>query len=217
VKLLLAAAVAGVWVTTASAAVPALKHTSAGTAAAKGSLLTLKDLGKGWTAIGSGPPSLQLACNGYQPSVRGLVEIGSASSPNFSGGNGGPFVSQVTSVLAGARQASNLWSHAVKPGLISCVAQSLESITSRGIKVKILAQGALKIPNVADRTAAYRVSATLSSSKQTIKTYFDIVLVESGQTITEVTFSSLVNPVPANFEHGVAVIIARRLGSGPAA
>ena len=215
-KLPIAALIAGICVSAASAAAPAMKHTSAGTTVAKASLLTLKDLGKGWTASGAGLTSLQFSCNGYQPNAKGLVEIGSASSSNFTGGTGGPFIAQVTSVLRGAQQANVLWTRAVKPGLITCVAQSLETITSRGIKVKILSQGALPISNVADRTAGYRVAATLSSKKQKLKTYFDVVLVQSGQTITEVTFSSLVSPVPKNFEHAVALIVARRLG-GPAA
>jgi hypothetical protein len=106
----------------------------------------------------------------------------------------------------------------VRPGLITCVAQTLKTITTRGIRVAITSQGALPISNVADRTAGYRVAATLSSKKQKLKTYFDVVLVESGSTIYEITFSSLVSPVPANFERGVALIIAKRVGgTGPAA
>ncbi len=217
-KLLVAVLAACIYVCGAAAAVPAKKHTSAGMRAAKASLLTLEDLGKGWIATKSGSTGLQLACNGYKPSGKGIAEIGSASSPNFTGGSTGPFVVQLTSVVASTQQASTLWSRAVKPGLITCVAQTLQTITSRGIHVAITSQGALQISNVADRTAGYQVAATLSSKKQKLKTYFDVVLVESGPTIYEITFSSLVRPVPASFERGVALIIARRIGgSGPAA
>ena len=217
-RLLVAAMAACFCASGAAAAVPAKKHTPSGMTAAKSSLLTLKDLGKGWTATKAGSTGLQLSCTGYQPSGKGIVEIGSASSPNFTGGSTGPFLVQLASVFANTREAGTLWTRAVRPGLITCVAQTLKTITTRGIRVAITSQGALPISNVADRTAGYRVAATLSSKKQKLKTYFDVVLVESGSTIYEITFSSLVSPVPANFERGVALIIAKRLGgTGPAA
>ena len=217
-KLLVASVVACICASGAAAALPAKKHTTAGTTAAKSSLLTLKDLGKGWTAAKTASTGLQLACPGYQPSGKGILEIGSASSPNFNGGSSGPFLIQLTSVFASSKQATTLWNRAVRPGLITCVTQTLETITTKGIKVAITSQGALPIANVADKTTAYRVAATLRSKTQKLKTYLDVVLVKSGATIYGITFSSLVRPIPANFEHGVALIIARHLnGKGPAA
>ena len=44
-----------------------------------------------------------------------------------------------------------------------------------------------------------------------VKTFFDVVLVQSGATIYEITFSSLVSPIPSSFEHGVPLIISRRI------
>ncbi len=213
-KLLVAFAVAGACVSAATATaanVPVKRHTSAGTSAARASLLTLKILGKGWTATKAGPGGLQATCTGYQPSMKGIVETGAAASANFTGGTTGPFIVQLTSVYASAGQASAFWNRAVKPGLITCVAQTLETVTSRGIKVKINSQGPLKLAKAGSMSAAYRVVATLTSAKQKLTTYFDVILVGSGQTVSEVTISSFQSPPPANFEHALALLVSRKI------
>jgi hypothetical protein len=220
-KAVLVAVVAGLFVGTATAAGPgsgpAQQHTGAGTREAKASLITLRDLGTPWKATGPGPARLRLSCAGFHPSPKGLAEIGSASSPNFAAGSSGPFIAQTTSVLARSGQARILWSRAVRPELVRCVTQSLRAIAANGIKVDIVSQRSIPIANVAEQTAAYRVSANLGTSKEKLKTYFDVVLVQSGRTITELTFSSLAVPLPVKVEHGVALLVARRLGEGPIA
>ena len=105
----------------------------------------------------------------------------------------------------------------MRPELVRCVTQSLRAIAANGVKVDIVSQRSLPIANVAEQTAAYRVSANLGTSKEKLKTYFDVVLVQSGRTITELTFSSLAVPLPVKVEHGVALLVARRLGEGPIA
>jgi hypothetical protein len=210
---------AGIYAGAAAAGIPALKHTPAGMKTAVSSLLTLKDLGRGWTAQkATSSTGIRLSCNGFPVSGAGVVEIGSAESPSFKGGTTGPFVLQQTSVYETTKDANTWWNRGVKPGLITCVAQSLAPLAAQGIKVTITSQGKLPMASVGDRLAAYRVVATLSTTNGKRKTYFDVVLVQSGRTITEVSYSSLVKPVPANFEHAVALIFARRSGSaGPAA
>jgi hypothetical protein len=190
---------------------PTAKHTGAGTSTANASLITLKVLGKGWTATKSTAGGLQVTCKGYQPSMQGLTETGAATSPSFSGGTGGPFIVQLTSVFKSAGQASALWNRAVKPGLIACVTQTLETVTAKGIKVTVSSQGPLKLAKVLPMTAAYRVVATLASKKQKLKTYFDVILVASGETVSEITISSFVSSVPANFEHALALIVAHNI------
>lgn len=218
-RLFVAMIVAGIYVATADAGIPALKHTPAGMKAASASLLTLKDLGKGWTLQkATSTMGVRLSCNGFQTSARGIVEVGSAESPTFSGGSTGPFVVQETSVYASEQQANTWWQRGVKPGLIACVAQSLDPIAAKGIKVTVTSQGPLKMASAGDRLAAYRVVATLSTKAGKRKTYFDVVLVQSGRAISEVSYSSLLTPVPTNFEHAVALIFAHRSGTaGPAA
>ena len=212
----MAVATAAVLAGTASAAGPKVAHTATGNARAGKSIVSGK-IYKGWTATKSTSKGVNLSCPGYVPSGSGVVEIGSAGSPNYASTSEGPFVLQQTSVYATAGQASTLWSRAVKAGLIACVAQSLDTIKSKGITVKLASEGALKVTSVGDKTAGYRVAATLSSAKQkALKTYFDVVLVQVGNAITEFTFSSLVSPVPAKVEYAFALLAARNLGASGA-
>jgi hypothetical protein len=205
-----AAAAAGA----ADRSAPAVRETAAGTAAARASLLTRGDLGTGWTASATRPSGLLVSCSGHRPSGAGIVETGDASSPTFAAGKVGPFIVQVTSVYASDAQASAYWRRAVTAGLVGCARQSLQTITARGIRVKVLSQGDLPVANVAPMTAAYRVVATLSSpAERALKTYVDWILVGRGRELTEIMISSFQLP-PADFENALAVIANARMGGG---
>src|SRR5919199_287780 len=57
-----------------AAGAPAVHHTQAGMSAARASLLVLKDLGKGWTAVRAvRQESVPLTCRGHSPSAKGIV------------------------------------------------------------------------------------------------------------------------------------------------
>jgi hypothetical protein len=211
--LLAAAVLAG----PAAAAAPPARHTAGGTAAAKASLLELSDLGKAWTAGARGAPGIQLACKGWAPSGKGIVETGAAGSPSFAGTQVGPFVSQTTSVYASPKQASSYWARAVRPGLVACVVQTVDAIEAQGIQVKVLSKGALPVSKVSSLTAGYRVVANLTAPGKTPrKLYFDVVLVGRGNTLSELSMTSFVAPVPAKVENALAKLVASRIG-GPTA
>lgn len=199
----------------ASATAPAAKHTAAGNKTAKSSLLTVSVLGKGWKSSGATATGLVLSCPGFQPSGKGIVETGVASTGSLSTGSVGPFVSQATSVYGSAGQAAKYWARAVKPGLIKCVAQTVEAIGAQGVKVSITKQGNLPLTKVVDMTSAYRVVATLSSAKRHYKRqlYFDVIVLGQGKTLSEITISSIVSPVPAKVEAALATIVAHKLGA----
>jgi hypothetical protein len=200
----------------AAASGPKVALTSGGNAAAKATLITLSDLGKGWTSKPAQTGGLQVACSGYQPSFKGIVETGAAGSPAFSAGTVGPFFSQITSVYGSAHQASTLWSRAIRAGLIACVADSVKAIgtAGQGVKVKITSQQPLTIQKATSLESAYRVIATLTSAKVKYKrtVYFDVVVVAKGTTITELTFSSFQAPVPAKVEAALGALAAHRIG-----
>jgi hypothetical protein len=213
-RLLTVLLAAATFVGTAAAAGPVAQHTSAGDTAAKASLLTISDLGKGWTAGQTGTPGLKLSCAGWAPSGKGVVEIGVAGSPSFSATQVGPFVSQTTSVYGSAKQASTFWSRAVKPGLIACVTKTVQAISSQGVKVAISSQGNLPFGKVSSLTSAYRVVATLSSPnvKAKRKLYFDVLLVGQGSTLSEITLASYTAPVPAKVESALATLVVHKIG-----
>jgi hypothetical protein len=203
---------AAVLVGPAAGAAPSQQHTAAGAAAATASLLTLADLGKGWTAGAKGTPGLHLTCKGYSPSGKGVVETGAAGSPGFANSDVGPWVSQTTSVYATTKQASTLWTRAVRPGLVACVTQTVEAVEAQGIKVKVVSQGKLPFGKVTPLTAAYRVVANLTSPGKTArKLYFDVVLVGKGNTLSEITLTSFAAPVPGKVESALATLVSHRL------
>jgi hypothetical protein len=200
----------------AAASEPTQKHTKAGTAAAKATLLQAGDLGSGWTAKNAGASSPTFTCRGYAPKLSDIVETGSATSPDFSAGGAGPFIVQETGVYASPAQAAALWRRAVKPGLAKCAEQTLETVSAQGIKVTNGKSGVLPIAKVVPHTAGYRVVATLKSKTQSLKTYFDVIVISHGATVAEVTLSSFVHPVPAKVENALATLVARRMGASPA-
>jgi hypothetical protein len=196
----------------ATAAAPSQQHTPAGTAAAKASLLTLNDLGKGWTAGATGTPGLHLSCKGYSPSGKGVVETGAAGSPGFASSNVGPWVSQTTSVYGSSKQASTLWTRAVRPGLVACVTQTVKAVEAQGIKVNVVSQGKLPFGKITRLIAAYRVVANLTSAGKTArKLFFDVVLVGKGNTLSEITLTSFAAPVPAKVESALVALVSRRM------
>lgn len=216
-KLALVVTAAAICVATAAAATgpPRARHTAAGTKLAQSSLLRVGDFGNTWTqSPNAASPGLDLSCPGYTPKQGDLIEIGTATSPNFKGGNVGPFVLQKTSVYATPQTAATLWQRSVKPGLVECVAQSLEALKSKGVGVTISSRETVPLGAVGDRSASYRVVATLTTKQQRLQTYFDVLLLGSGKTITEVTVSQFQKPPPLKWEIALAKIAARRIGSG---
>ena len=220
-KLALVVTAAAIGAATAAAATapPRPSHTSDGTKLAQASLVRVSDFGSGWTEKAGGTSTgLNLSCTGFTPKQNDLVETGTATSPLFKGSAIGPFVVHKTSVYESAKTAETLWRRTVKPRLVDCVAQSLQRLTSEGIAVEITSKATVPLGALADRSATYRVVATLTTKKQRVKTYLDVVLLGSGRTITQLTISRYQKPPPLKWELALAKIAARRIGAGgPAA
>jgi hypothetical protein len=210
-------AAAGLTAAAAAAAPgPRAAHTSEGAKLASSSLLRVSELGNGWTAekVAGTATGINFSCQGFTPKQQDLVEIGTATSPNFKASAIGPFVVQKTSVYEDAATVETLWRRAVKPRLVECVAQSLQGLEDRGVRVTIDSKNTLPIGAMAKHSAAYRVVATLTTSKQRLKTYFDVVLLASRRAITELTISQFQKAPPLAWEQGLSKLAARRLGAG---
>jgi len=194
---------------------PVIQHTSAGTQLAQSSLLRVGDFGSGWTssAAAGAARGLNFSCSGFGPKQNDVVEIGTADSPQFKGGAIGPFVNQRTSVYESSKAARTLWGRAIKPKIADCVAQSLNALRSRGVTVSITASNTIPLGAIGDGAAGYRIVATLSG-KSRIKTYYDMIFLNGGRTITQLTISQFQKPVPLKWEVALAKIAARRLGAG---
>jgi hypothetical protein len=215
VKLALAVTAAGVCAAAATAATnPQIDHTAAGTKLAQASLLRIGDFGSGWTQEAAGPAQgLNFACAGVTPKQNDVVEIGAASSPTFKATAVGPAVAQRTSAYESVKDAETLWKRGVKPRLIECVAQTVESVSRRGIGVRITARETLRVGAIGDGSVGYRVVATITG-KQRLKTYFDVIMVRGGRTITQLTLSAYQKPPPLKWEIALTKMAARRMGAG---
>ncbi len=197
-----------------AAVTPAMHHTSADTTTAQHSLLRASDFGMGWTGKASPQSGVLLSCSGYSVNGAGIVETGAASSPDFSYKSTGPFVSQKTSVYATSAETNTYWQRGVTPGLVTCVAQTLEALRSRGIKVTITSQGKLPFSTALSHTAAYRVVATVGKNKLTY--YLDVIILGEGRSIASLAITSIQTPTSGNVERALASLIATRL-NGPGA
>ena len=193
-------------------AAPAVKPTAADTKAAQKTLITAADLGKPWSGKTSAQAGVQLSCKGHQPSGAGIVETGVATSQTLSPAATGPFLLQNTSVFATAAQANAYWKRAVDAGLADCVAQTVEGLGAKGVKVTILSKGKLPLSTSLAHTAAYRVKA--KANKLTL--YYDVLLLGDGRTITSIAISEFQAPVAAAVEQGLANLVIKKLG-GPSA
>jgi hypothetical protein len=216
VKLALVVAVAAAVTAAAGAATsPQIAHTAAGTRLAQASMLRLGDFGSGWTqeAATGKSAGLSFACPGVTPKQDDIVEIGNATSPTFKASAVGPSVVQRSSTYVTPKAAATLWKRAVKPRLIECLAQSLETLKSRGVGVAITARDTLPVGAIGDGAVGYRVVATITG-KQRLKTYYDMVVLRGGQTITQLTISSFLKPPPLKWEIALSKIAARRMGAG---
>ena len=198
-----------------AAAGPAMKHTSADTRTAQASLLKSSDFAKTWSGTTSPQNGVALSCSGHSVNGAGIVETGAAASPNFSDGTTGPFVNQNTSVYATSAEANTYWHRAVTPGLVTCVAQTLEALRSRGITVTITSQGKHPLSTSLAHTTAYRVVASVGKNK--LKYYLDVVVLGEGRAVTSLTIVSIQMPFSAKVESALAILVAARLSGGPGA
>jgi len=215
-KVALVVTAAVLWVSAAAAATsPKVAHTAEGTTLAQDSLLRIGDFGSGWTSAAAtgGSTGLSFACSGFTPKQNDVTEIGSASSPSFKASVVGPIVVQRTSVYASAKEAEKLWRRAVKPKLVDCAVQSLQALGSRGVTVSITGTSRVALPALGDGVAGYRVVATLTSRSR-LKTFYDVIVVRGGRSITQITISQFQKPVPLKVETALAKVAARRMGAG---
>jgi hypothetical protein len=198
-----------------AAMTPAMKHTTADTATAQASLVKVSDLGMGWTGKASAQRGVVLSCSGHSVSGAGIVETGAASSPTFSHVPG-TFVSQNTSVYASTSQANAYWRRAVTPALVTCAAQTLEALRSRGITVSITSRGKLAVSTPLAHAAAYRVVATVGKNKLTY--YLDAIVLGSGRAITSLAIITIEAPTSMKVENALTGLVVSRLhGPGAAA
>jgi hypothetical protein len=193
------------------ATTPGVHHTPGGMTAAHRSLAARVDLGPGWKAGPTPKKPGALACR-TPTSLKGVVETGAAVSPTYSASGSGPFVSGSAFVYDTAAGAARFFAQIAKPNALPCLAQSLATGKSTsGVTFTVTGRQTLAAPRVGVSAAAYRVVGRATITAQKVTVYADVILLQRGSTIAELTFASFSTPVPPTTETRIARAAASRL------
>ena len=194
-----------------SAGAAATHHDRSGMAIARASLITGRDFGSGWSSSPAPRKVPTLTCPAFDPGFGKAVETGAAASRRYQNGDAGPFVSESTHVFATPVQAAGVASRVMRPGLIRCVRSSLTSGSGQGVTYEVSRAHALSVPELGARDAGYRAAGTASQTYQIVNVYLDLVVIQSGQTVTELSFASFLEAPAAGVEHRLARLVAQRI------
>jgi hypothetical protein len=194
----------------AGASNPKRATTPAGTALAKSVALELSDLPAGWKAAAGGVGAGTVTCKSFSPKQSDLTTIGTAET-SFASSDGLNNAITSVSVFKTPAQAQTSWSRLVRPALLACLASSLESLANKTTTVKVTSKGSLPLRVPGRRHAGYRVTADVTLSGQTFKTYLDAILQGAGQTDTAVLLTSVGQAPAKALESKLAATVARRL------
>lgn len=200
--------------TTTPAPTLVVKHTDAGTAAARAVLPTLVEFGPGWAGAAASSQEAALTCPAHAPALAGVVETGSAVSDTFQKGSSGPFVSASSWVYASPAQAATVWKDAVVSGLLKCFVASVKGGSSAGVKLTVRSSGPATIAQLAERAAAYSVAVTAQAGGRSIPAYYVLVLLGNGPRIAELSLARFSAPVSGALELPLVRALARRLQAG---
>ena len=160
---------------------PVEKLTRTDQAHAAAVVLTKADLGQGWRGGVRTPDSLKAPrCPAYSPNQHDLVLTGHAESL-FDNGNGGVQVDTDAEVFRSAKDAATRFRRILQPQLGACLRYDLlKSIGGSGIV--ILAAKRLQFPQVAERTAVYRVPLLVKQGSRSVTVYSDVAFLGGGRT-----------------------------------
>jgi hypothetical protein len=202
--------VQGVLVASAGALIR--RHTPAGTTLAASALLRRSDFGRGWRVSAPPPRSVpRPTCPRFHPATKGVVEVGAAASPTFSGGSSGPFVSQSAFAFATSAQRAAFWHAVSRPGLLRCVEDSLRHGSAGGVHFTVAGGRALPLPALGVQAHGYRVRGTANTTNQSVDVYVDLILLGRGRTVSGLSVSSFEQPVARRLELRLARVVAARL------
>ena len=194
-----------------AASTPGVHHTAAGMAAAARSLVARADLGAGWTSGGTPKKAGALACRA-PTYLKGVLETGAAVSPVFRGSTAGPFLSGSAFVYDSPPGAARFFEQIVKPNALPCLAESLATGKSTpGVSFTVARRQTLTAPPVGASAAAYRVVGRATVSGQKVVVYADVIVLQRGRAIEQLSFASFSVPVPGATEARIARAAAARL------
>jgi hypothetical protein len=190
-------------------------------------LLGSQDLGTGWRGTGSGGNvttggAESATCSA--PDESDLILTGGSFSPDFFR-NDGAYVSTSAIVWQTPEQAQADWDRNVQPGLMGCLAADMEASGTKQVKIVVTGRQQLNWPQLAPRSAAYRLKLVLKATtkvrkkvrKVSIRATADFVAVGTGRATAMLwTLSFDQRPLSDFSKQRYAITMVRRMAVDPA-
>ena len=169
----------------------------------------------GWKKVAVIPTAPDPGCPGYNPDRSDLILTGESAN-NFEGG-----VTKIgleSNVFKTRSDALASWTRAVKPALAPCLVRVFkQAIEQVGGKAAIVRSGQIAFPKFAPRTAAYRVSMTVSSTQggktTTVLFTAHVVMLGNGRGDARLLTFGLENGIPSADLRAFAKLVAGRLAA----
>lgn len=184
---------------------PQKKLTSADNARARAMLLKKSDLPSGFYGARVPPREIDAYCKAVD--VSDLTVTGEAESPNFSRG-----IASVTStaqVYASAADASTSWRRGTSAAGERCTRAFLRrEFAKEGIRLESYER--ITFPNVAARSAAYRVGLSAESKGLAVRIVMDVIALTHSRAHAAVLFTGA-SPVPRAEQLPLARLVAQRM------
>jgi hypothetical protein len=190
---------------------PQKRFTAADQAWAKRISIGPADLpGGGWKATRTNDDSN--TCKAFNPDESHLVETGERQSPDYT--RGGGFVASGSTVYRSAGDAQTAWNLEVKPAMLACLDEGFKQAAASGMRVTILSRARLPFPQLAPRTAAFRVRVRYDVQNLRIPASLDVVVLGGGRVDAGLFLQSPgspLQPLPSGLERTLAARLAARL------
>ena len=181
-------------------------------------ILERTDLVAGWKQVSVAPNDMSdLGCPSFDPDASDLTVTGEAKA-TFKTDEGIRSVYSGSSVYGTNADALAFWSRNVTSGLVRCLAHTLrQGMAKENGTVTIVSKGRIAFPQVAPRTAAFRVatrvSVTQAGQKVTLPFTLHWVGLGRGRAVTAFVALGVGKGLPTQTLNAYAKLLASRLAA----
>jgi hypothetical protein len=151
-----------------------------------------------------------LTCASFAPNLSAFTITGQASSHSFSRPDGTSLFSAAEVFRTSADERGD-WQRSARREALPCVAHMLERLSRNGVRLKVTSSALRPAPRLGDRSISFRIAATISANRSSVKAWFDILAVSRGRadaTLAVVTFWA---PPESALEQPLLARLASRL------
>ena len=181
---------------------------------ARSVVLKRSDLGPGFVAQKrSGDETLPRGARCAALDESDLTVTGDVDSPDYRlvSGSGFLTVGSTAQVYRTLREANASWRRGTHAQTATCLADIVRLTAPKGRKVTIVSARRRAFPNLAPKSAAYRIVASFAVDGRRIRVFVDVIILQDRRIQTGLLFSSVGAPVARSEQVALATVVARRL------